>query len=194
MAFKEYFTKKTATSGTNIDMGNDDANKAECNMGSDAVIGQVITVPLSDVRMPKSSIIWNTTRGNQTKQPKKQERDAPTALMRISSLGFGRLHRNVVTEERFESFEPIVQVILLLIRKYTLDDSEFAINIPYALRSRYTRLYRDPEGTLCSMSFEDRITVFDACFLELFKLLRDSFSRFVKRKEYEKCVQLIVDV
>ena len=66
------------------------------------------------------------------------------------------------------------------------------INIPYGMRAQYTHLYRNPESTLLKMSFEERITVFDDCFAELVKLLRDSFSRFVKTHTFEKCVEILM--
>ena len=65
------------------------------------------------------------------------------------------------------------------------------INIPYAMRAHYTDMYRNPESTLATMSVEDSISVFDACIPELVKLLRDSFSRFVKTQEFQKCVEML---
>ena len=194
MAFKEYFSSMERSKQQSSHAVADSHEHKEEPQNNE-LLGKYIALPLSDARMPKSSIVWNTTRMNHTQESEEdRNEEKSTGLNKIPSLNFGRRKKSVVNEERFKSFEGIVQAILLFIRKYILDDSEFCINIPYSLRTHYTRLYRDPESTLCTMSFEDRITVFDACFVELFKLLRDSFSRFVKREEYDKCVQLLRDV
>ena len=65
------------------------------------------------------------------------------------------------------------------------------INLPHAVRAKYEAMYRCPDDTLLRMSFEERIKVFDPCFGELKKLMRDSFSRFVRTEEYPKCVELL---
>ena len=102
--------------------------------------GKYIRLPLSDVSMPKSHIVYNTFRRKrelQKKQEQKEKRGGSVSasagrsrkLTSISVAISNRMRaRSVINEEGFAKLDAIVQVILLLIHKYVLNGAEFELS------------------------------------------------------------------